>query len=131
MPLLLHAPPWMLISLSPRAPGRHGRTPAYLLVRRPQVGGLTSSDHVVLFPELERQRGYGGQHVTTTTCLFRNSGERQPAESHRHHPSVTRTMVAYAVTGTLFADRPINLAFAEITAWLLRRWMDRAGRLTA
>src|SRR5262249_54075358 len=105
MPLLLHAPPWMLISSSlpawpaecrrlvaPRAPDRHGRAPAYRLVRRPQAGGLTSSDHVVLFPELERQRGYSGQHVTTTTCLFRNSGERPPVESHRHHPSVTRTM---------------------------------------
>ena len=81
-------------------------------------------------PELERQRGAADSHVTTASCLFRNSRERPPVESHRHHPSVSRVMVTYAVTGTLLADRPANLAFAKITGWLLTRGInrERAGR---
>src|SRR5919204_5864947 len=71
MPLLLHVLPWPLISrpmpawtawpagcrnlVTPRAREHHRCTPAHRLVRKPQAGGLAWSDHVVLFPELERQ----------------------------------------------------------------------------
>jgi len=66
--LLLHVLPWPLVSwprpgwptgyrnlVTPRDRAHRGGTPAHRLVRKPQADDLTWSDHVVLFPELERQ----------------------------------------------------------------------------
>jgi hypothetical protein len=102
----------------------HGCPLAPWLVVKPQADGLTWSDHVVLFPELERQRVTANSAQRQRAAYSATPGNGRP-RSHIDiiRPSVSRMMVTCAVTGTLLADGPVNLAFAEITGWLLRRWM--------